>query len=318
MVTDLAPYQIARGRSRDFATTLRRIGPDTLSADLRVDLWLTDAGLHLGAYMEESVLETLERARVEPLSDIQYARLKVLESSYALRRDYDRVDEVTAAALEAAKAVDNNLLATQVHYLKGVIAVFRQDIQGSIKHLSIAFDNFRRMQANFEASDAGLRLPFQLWQVGRRAEASDVVDECRVLLADSRNPVRRAFLHETTGRLALADRRANAAELEFRESLKIWAAIGSPFKEADQLLSLTRALLAQEKWAEARRSLVAAADGWVADENYGGLSQSLRSLAILLDKDGRTDEARKALGIQPSDADGLPPVSSSTRTRFSG
>ena len=296
MATALSSYQIARGRARDFAATLRRIEVETLTAEQRVDLCLADAGLHLAAFLEESVLGTLTLVEREPLSEIQNARLQLLAASYALRRDYDRADALTAAALSAAQAVDNKFLATQVHYLRGVIAVFRQEVQGSIKHLSIAFDEFRRMKANFDASDAGLRLSFQLWQVGRRAEASDVAEECRILVADSRNPVRRAFLHETIGRLALADDRAEAAEAEFRESLSIWTAIGSPFQEADQLLSLTRALLAQEKWAEARRSLVASADRWVSDENYGGLAQSLSSLAVLLDQDGRTDEARMALG----------------------
>lgn len=294
-------YELTKGRVKQALEKVLNLEPDwrALDSAYQAELEITLSGLYMLAGEPDSAQTALERAEAITQnldSAMLKARTASSRASYAFRKDFWNSNEKAAAALALSEANKVDSLTARNHQLLGLISWFSKDVDSAIKHMTLAFEQYQKLQFLAQAGFTGLDLAFYHAHIGRKRKTESILAQARNYILKSGDAATIAHMHEMEGRMSLADDRPNEAELSFRESLRLWRAVGNYLQEADQLLSLTRALLAQQRWEEAKETLLESADFWVKDQNSGGLCQSLSSLALLLHKDGRTDEAKAILG----------------------
>lgn len=302
LIKSLWTYQAARGRQAACLGLTASLEPvwGSLPAEDRAALELAMAGLHMARNQENLALEHIVRAEDLSRGMSQpelLARIAIRRAAWAFRKDFWNARGAAEKALELSLAAGNRYLEARSRQVAGSVAQFEQDWPEASLQLDRAFELFREMEEFSFAGLAGLYLASVLRESGRVGEAARALDRAREVASLSQDPARLALLSETEGRIALAAGRPEDAEEFFRESYRIWKTMGSDFQEADQLLSLTRALIAQGKWEEGRKVLVDSADLWVKDRNEGGLCQSLSAAAAILQHDGSPGEARDLLAF---------------------
>lgn len=295
----LVPYEIARGRASVLPNAIHALAEAWRDGGLReVDAELALAEVALAASPPDGASEHLDRAEnlANGLADGgSLARAATARAAYAFRRDFERAAEVAEAARALAERSGTPIFALRAHRLLGNWHHFRHESGPAIEHLRES----RRLAEELGAHGMdGTGTPFLsivLWQAGQRDEARARLEEARAQIPATGDLGGIAFLRETEGRIALDDGRPEAAERSFREAYDIWSAIGNPLQEADQLLSITRCLIAQGKLEEAKPMLLASAEQWKLDANAGGLCCAMAALAILVDGRGQRAAAKEVL-----------------------
>jgi predicted ATPase/DNA-binding SARP family transcriptional activator len=302
LIKQLWAYQVSRGRQAACLALAADLEPfwRELPPDDRAALELAMAGLHMAGNKEALAHEYLVRAEglAQATANPEFqARVAIRRAAWAFRKDFWNAHVSASRALELSLSAGNKYLEARARQVAGSIAQYKQEWTEAADQLDRAFVLFREMEEFSYAGLAGLYLASVLRESGRAGEAVRALDRAREVASLSQDPARLALLNETEGRIALAAGRPGDAEEFFRESYRLWKSIGSDFQEADQLLSLTRALIAQGKWEEGRKVLVDSADLWVKDGNEGGLCQSLSAAAAILQHDGSPGEARDLLAF---------------------
>lgn len=296
----VARLEISRGRALAILEALEALNSQWrhASPELAIELELTLAHLCFACHQEERAREPLQRARqlLDRVPQWEYAVL-FSETQLAFRRNFDASEDLARKTLELAAAVGDTYLTGRALRLLGVIVNYKRRPDEALECLTEAFEKLQATGAETELPSLGTYLGATLWFTDRRAQAVDVMERSKASLRGLRDPVTAAFMHETEGRIATADGRPAEAEAHLRESLKIWEAIGSPYQEADQLHCLSRALILQGKWDEARTTVRESARRWVLDDNFGGLCCTLTLLAELLEHEQRADEARQVIAF---------------------
>lgn len=299
--SSLAAYELARGRGKACQARVLAVqdhwmamGPET-----RMEMELIKATLAIGRLQKQDASEPLTIA--EGLATVAgggscTARLALLRAAHRFFTDYQSSEAAGKDALDKCSEFGSPYLIGLAHRQLGSIYHYAHQSEAAISHLGKAFSLLSDQGALDLAAYTALFQSNLLWQADRREEARESFDLAKEMMTASKDPACIAFLHESQGRLALSDGRPEEAESCFRESLRLWQMLGSDFQQADQLLSLTRALIDQGKWKDASEALATSADYWLKDRNEGGLCQSLTSLALILHVSGRTDEAKRALG----------------------
>jgi DNA-binding SARP family transcriptional activator len=217
-------------------------------------------------------------------------------AAHLMSSDVAQAEAICRDSVQAAEALGGlHQLATHLHLL-GNILHFRHASLDACGFLRRALDIHLALGDIRRAGVCGSLLGTLLSELGHREESSVAMAQAENSTLDSSDPLLLAHLREAQGRIALREGNPSEAETRFRESLSIWSAAGVPFQEADQLLSLTRSLLAQENWAEAVECLKRSAELWAQVGEFGGLCQSMTSLALLYAKAGKVVEGRSVLG----------------------
>jgi tetratricopeptide (TPR) repeat protein len=198
-------------------------------------------------------------------------------------------------ALGTIKASGSDVLLARFWALEGSWRAFRNEESMAIELLRQGFNPLFQAGDILTTAQSGVYLGSLLFENGSQEEGLLQVERSAPMVEATRDPLRIAYLHEVRGRNALALGEAAQAEASFRLALEAWTLVESDFQVADQLLSLTRALLAQGRYEEARVSLAQSADRWFADHNAGGLCQSLTALAVLQAQAGEPSLAAESL-----------------------
>jgi predicted ATPase/DNA-binding SARP family transcriptional activator len=295
----VARLEMSRGRSLALLDSLEahRVRWQDTSADQAIELELTLAHLCFACHQEERAREPLQRARELKGSATWEAFLTFSVAQLAFRREFESSEDLARRTLELAKDAGDTYLTGRALRLLGVIVNYKRRPEEALECLSAAFEKLQASGAETELPSLGTYLGATLWFTDRKREAVEVIERSKASLRGLRDPVAAAFMYETEGRIATADGRPAEAEAFLRESLRIWEAIGSPYQEADQLHCLSRALILQGKWDEARWSVREAGRRWVLDDNYGGLCCTLTLLAEVLFHDGDAERARQVIGF---------------------
>jgi predicted ATPase/DNA-binding SARP family transcriptional activator len=296
----LSFFELANGRLKGALARIYELEDSwrSLNVDQQAELDIVLYGLQMLAGDSDKALESIERAESSLVNSSALelkARSAGNRASYSFRKDFWKSKDHAFAALQLAKDCGNLGLEARGHQLLGSIYWYSKEIESATASMTRAFDLYRSLNMTAQAGFSGLDLVIYHQHVGDKKKAWSILAEAKQLILSSNELVGQAHMHEIEGRMALSDDRAVEAEASFRESLRLWSRVESDFQEADQLLSLTRALLAQERWNEASETLLQSADKWVKDNNSGGLCQSMSSLALLLHKKGKTDLAQHAL-----------------------
>jgi len=295
----VARLEMSRGRSLALLDSLEAQRPrwQASSPDLAIELELTLSHLCFACHQEERAREPLQRARSLMSTTTWEAVLTFSEAQLAFRREFEASEEMARRTLELAKDAGDTYLTGRALRLLGVIVNYKRRPDEALECLSAAFELLQATGAETELPSLGTYLGATLWFTDRKREAVEVIERSKASLRGLRDPVAAAFMYETEGRIATADGRPEEAERHLRESLRLWEAIGSPYQEADQLHCLSRALILQGKWDEARWTVREAGRRWVLDDNYGGLCCTLTLLAEVLFHDGDAERARQVIGF---------------------
>lgn len=296
----LSFFELANGRLKGALARVYELENSWRSLDLeqQAELDIVLYGLQMLSGDSDKALESIERAEsaVIHTSILELkARSASNRASYSFRKDFSNSKDNALMALQLAKDCGNQGLEARGHQLLGSIYWYSKEFESAIASMSQAFALYRSLNMTAQAGFSGLDLVIYHQHVGDKKKAWSILAEAKQLIFSSNELAGQAHMHEIEGRMALSDDRAVEAEASFRESLRLWSRVESDFQEADQLLSLTRALLAQERWDEASENLLQSADKWVKDNNEGGLCQSISSLALLLHKKGLRESAQHAL-----------------------
>ncbi len=296
----LWPYENLRARHRQTLNLIQRLEPTWLCADdaSRVSMQLAKTVMLASLAQEQEALPGLEDAeqRVQNINDPTAEVLTAFVRAYwMMRRDFLNSREAAERAVEVANKLDNVFLKARAQHLAGMVSYYTNDISATIENLRSAYQMFQDVGELAYAGTCGLMLCGALSQANRGSETTQILEESRRKLQIAGDPARMAFLYETEGRIALDAGNAEIAEASFRKSLEIWEFIGSAYQRADQLLSITRALLAQSRFQDAKQTLTESADLWVQDDNYGGLSQSVTCVACILFSEGQAELAARTL-----------------------
>lgn len=309
LAVDMTPrltfFELASGRLKGALKRVYALEDRWRTLDLarQAELDIVLYGLLMLGGESDKALGSVERAEssLEQIndSDPYILELKTRAASnraaYAFRKDFWNSKSLASRALELAQASGVKSLEARANQLLGSIYWYLKEVDSAIQAMTLSFDLYRTLGMSSQAGFAGLDLVFYHLHVGDKKKARSILGIAKQLIIDSNDLVGLAHMHEMEGRMALGEGRAVEAEASFRESLRLWSRVESAFQEADQLLSLTRALLVQERWDEAAETLIQSADNWVQDNNEGGLCQSISSLALLLHKKGLTELAQHAL-----------------------
>ncbi len=291
-------YEMARGRARSLLSQFDKLSASwgTESAEVIALLELVHAYLAIACHHEDQALAPLRRANETSVSSLK-APIALAQATIAFRRDFDTATDVATKALDVAELSGDGYLAARIHRLLGVISEFRGDHDLTQKHLALGHRGLVAADSGTESALAGLHLAVHLWYQGQRDETPVIVERSREILEQTREPAALAYLNELEGRMALDSGCPAEAEEFFRESLRIWHTVGSPFQEADQHHSITKSLVDQNRWTEAQQTLVSAATLWYEDNNKGGLCCSLALAALILQNQGNIEEAKRVLAF---------------------
>jgi len=263
-------------------------------------LELAFAFLAFMAHKESYARAPLERAAAidEDLSiPALGARVALWMAQYYFRVDFPKAQAVAQDALAKGEAAKDRYVIARAHALLGTVDNYTAQYKSAMEHLAVSYRMLLELDGGSEAASAGIHLAGHLWQMGRDDEADVVMDRCRAILSETRVPAGWAFLNEMVGRIALDRGRAEEAEASFRESLRIWQAVGSPYQEADQNHSICLSLWAQGRYIEARPYLIASGELWFQDNNMGGLCCALTMVATMLQHAGDVEAAKDVLAF---------------------
>jgi len=293
-------YEVIRGRARSLLESIERLRDLAAEGDpfISANLELTMSQLAFACHREELAIGPLDRAAAIAANtgDAQLAcRVMIGRALYAWRKDFHATEPLAQAALEMAEALGDDYTKARAYRLLGNVADYKHATKKALELVGRSYEALIACNAETEVCNTGIYYGTHLWYGKRIEESEQAMDRSRELLARSRDPISLAYLFEVEGRMAIDKGQPAAAEASFRESLRIWEAIGSSYQEADQLHSLSRALMHQGKWNDARRTVVRAADKWVEDGNEGGLCCTLVLLAEVLANDGELESARVVL-----------------------
>ena len=261
---------------------------------------LAFAFLMFACHRESLSPEQLERAKTLALKlgdPLLAARTSLAIALFTFRIDFSNARQRANEALELAELSEDAYLIARAHKVVGNVADFHTEPKPAIEHISKSYQGLLLCQSATEAAVTGVYLAVHLWHSGRVEEADAIVERSRPTIESSRDPGALAYLNEIEGRMSLDRGNPVDAEGFFRESLRIWQAIGSVFQEADQNHSLTHALIGQGKWSEARQHLIAAGELWFKDENKGGLCCSNTLVSAILRSQGEVEAARNVLAF---------------------
>jgi tetratricopeptide (TPR) repeat protein len=291
---------VARGRHLDLLRRIAELQP-LLAPQAHWDraaVALASCSVKTAVHRDDEALEDLVVAEAAAdLADDMDLRGTVwlIRTRWNTRRA--RGKELFEGAIAFFKEHPNAFREAQLLFQRGFTAHLLGDTASGVKLLEQAVSGLRAC-GDIAMLGGGLLLLGSLYgEEGRAADAYRLVQEARESVHEMSDPGLTAFMLETDGRIQLLAGNAVAAEAAFRESLAIWTQLGSGFQMADQLLSLTRALIDQDRNEEAAQTLVRSADYWYADGNAGGLCQSLSSAAILLARRGDVNLARRVIAF---------------------
>lgn len=295
-------YEVIRGRARSLLDPIERLrqlaepGDPLVSANLELTMSL----LAFACHREELAVSPIDRAAdiAAKTGDAHLAcHVAIGRALYAWRKDFHATEPLAQRALELAEALGDEYTKARAYRLLGNVADYKHETKKAQELVGRSYQALIACHAETEVCNTGIYHGVHLWYAKRIEESEQAMDRSRSILARSRDPISLAYLLEVEGRMAIDKGQPEAAEASFREALRIWEAIGSPYQEADQLHSLSRALLYQGKWSDARGTVVRAADKWVEDGNDGGLCCTLVLLAEVLANDGELESAREVLSF---------------------
>ncbi len=295
-------YEIARGNASRMIPLLDSLRPEWTSLDqVSIGYMELCAAFLKFAFHEESAAHPfLHRARecaIATGDETLLARVYYGMSLYAFRFDLSNAASVSQQALDYANSVGDRFLKSGAYKALAHVATTRHDKAETVALLKQSYDGFLVTESDSEAATTGVYLAHQLWHIGKQAEAASILASCRAKLEEARQPASLAYLNEIEGRFAIDEGRPADAEVKFRESLRLWSTIGSAFQEADQNHSLTRSLIDQGRWVEAKGPLVAAGDLWLVDRNKGGLCCTLALAAAIAFHLGERAYAKELLSF---------------------
>lgn len=295
-------YEAARGRAIGRLEQFIKLSEHWQSEppELVAELELAFAFLAFMAHKESYARDPLERASAlaEELNNPALgARVALWMAQYYFRVDFPKAQAVAQDALAKGEAAKDRYVIARAHALLGTIDNYTAQYKKAMEHLAVSYRMLLELDGGSEAASAGIHLAGHLCHVGRDDEADVVMDRCRAILTETRVPAGWAFLNEMVGRIALDRGRMEEAEASFRESLRIWQAVGSPYQEADQNHSLCLCLWAQGRHVEARPYLIASGELWFQDNNMGGLCCALTMLARMLHHTGDSEAAKEVLAF---------------------
>jgi len=295
-------YEVARGNASGMVPLLEGLREHWRNADpvMAGHMELCQACLKFAFHEEAAAKPFLDQAQ-EYATIAQdpalLARVDYGLSLYAYRIELARALEISTRALDSATRAGDRYLQSCALKNLALIATTHHQKERTVELLWKSYNGFLATKADSEAASTGIYLAHQLWHVGQPTEAAAILDTCRRTLEEARQPASLAYLHEIEGRFAIDEGRPADAEIKFRAALRIWSTIGSAFQEADQNHSLTRSLIDQGRWEEAKATLVAAGDLWFEDQNKGGLCCTLTYAASVALNLGNEAKAKELLAF---------------------
>lgn len=299
---DLAPFEATRRRTSLWLEILKQAESSESSVPNlhRIEIILAQVVLLRGKERQELEGDLIERSRTL-LETTPNKELKLLAETYwvthVFRKDFWSVLKYANATLHLAEESGDPYFLAQAHHRKALIHHYQHEELDAIHHLELAFRGYLDCQAQLNASQVGLYLATILKENNEEKRSEEVFLETKPIALSQTSISVRGFLAETEGRMAMMDNQPHLAEPHFRESLRLWALVDNAFQQADQLLSLTRSLLAQFKWKEAGQAAIESFEKWAICSDYGGASACLANAAKILSAIGRTDEATFAASL---------------------
>ncbi|MBI5705362.1 MAG: hypothetical protein HZC36_00045 [Armatimonadetes bacterium] len=160
-----------------------------------------------------------------------------------------------------------------------------------------AYDLFNAAQDEVHLVSSGLVYGSFLQNRGDEPNGQAVLDHVRPLAQRLGDPQLLALWNEVDGRVAHDKGLYAEAERAFRTSLDLWTRMGVRYQITDQLTSLTRTLIAQRRLDEARDTMMRAARGWQAEQDWGGLNAHLTRAAEFHLVEGRQNRGAETLAF---------------------
>ncbi len=259
---------------------------------------LARCALRMSVHRETEALEDLVAAETaaDRIDDIDLrGAIWIQRALWNARKA--KVADPFAEAEEFFRQHPDDFREARLLYGRGHLRHLSDDDTAAIPLLESALRKFEKVSDLAGEAFTCLMLGALYAESGRAPESASMIERARTHVVDEGNLALIAYLHESEGRGRLIAGHAAEAEPSFRESLRIWTQLGSAYQMADQLLSLARSLLAQERYDEAAEALLESAQYWHADGNDGGLCQSLSSAAAILWHRGNVDAAREAIAF---------------------
>lgn len=295
-------FESSRGRSLALMELLDSSRNTWANADFRIrmELELGLAQLCFSCHRDDRAREPLDRA-AEIAGEVQDKELAaaycLCEAQYSWRREFASTQSKADQLADLATTSGFRYLLGRSHRLHAAVCDYRAEYQECIHHLQQALALFTEVNAQTETTSVQIYLAAIQWYVGQKEEALKLMEETRVIVANLRDPVIHAQHLEVEGRFFRIQGDFAEGEVRFRETLRLWQAMDSAYQEADQHHSLAHCLIGQERWPEAARHTIAAAEHWYEDSNLGGMCCTLVHLAIILLQVGKTDEAKRIIAF---------------------
>lgn len=295
-------YEMTRGRGAHLLeeVLVLKLREIEVPVEIMVQFELALGYLYINCHRESQAKETIDHAKelAISLNSIELQAWSALALAlYIFRIDILKAKDYATEALSLAEKIGDRYAVARIHKLMGRIADYFTQPEQIVFHLRQSHAGMLATDAIAEAAPIGIHLGFHLWYQGLHEESTAIMQKSRTTVELTRDPASWAYLNEIEGRLAIEQNQPVEAEAYFREALRLWSAMGSNFQEADQNHSITRAIMDQGRWADAKESLIAAGELWHKDEDKGGLCASLVFVASVLFHEGRVDLAKKALAF---------------------
>lgn len=259
-------------------------------------LALIEAELLVGLTEVKEARAVLKRIDADDLFGVAKAEFELLRGTLLFRMGHRQLESELAGITQTVEEHGTPFQVAKVRYLAGVWHYFRREHDEAIDRLTDAFEGLEGEGDLSLGGRCGLLLSIACSEVGRSFSARKTMARAAPLVQASNDPLRLAYLHENQGRLLAVDGLYEEAEAKFRASLEAWSIVESAFQMADQLHSINRCLIGQERYSEAADVLRESGELWLMDANAGGLCQSLTSVAAIHHAMGRTEVAREVLG----------------------
>lgn len=296
-----ARFESARGRAARRLPQIEslRSQVDPTDHETLIELDLVYVFLATACHRESLTKEPLERVQqmASQVGDphiVAWAAFGIAQ--YAFREDFFNAKSLVDRALELSLESDDRYIEAKAHNLLSTIANYQSEFDKALDHAAKGYKIMTELGAGSEAGGSGVNYAGNLWRLGRFEECRQVMDRSREILLESRVPGALAFYNEMEGRFALENGDDLSAVEFFRESLRLWEAIGSDYQVADQNFSLSRCAVARKDFQEAWDHIIRAAEHWHRDGNEGGVCCALVYMGLILAAKGKFDEARKVIG----------------------
>lgn len=292
-----ARFESLRGRSNLSLDSLieQQSKWESLPIEQKVQWNIALVHIALTSFIEHLAIGPLEIIRKEVEDQEILAWANLCEALIVWRTDFRESITHGLNAIEFAEKHGFRFILGRAHFFVGKYFVFVHEVTEGTKHLKKAYDLLDAENAETEMVALANIYGTQLWFLGEDAESERVFRRAECLISQGRDPASQAHFYEVQGRILIEQHKPQLAEAKFRESLAIWESIGSDFQQADQYNSITRALVDQDRWKDARKSAVLAADFWMKDNNKGGMCSTLVHLANILISDGDREKGIEIL-----------------------